>query len=64
MDGANPAGRKQLAGAPEDLINWSASRRRRIEDALEALTDQYVRTTATCPATAVAGQVAGAGSGR
>ncbi|TXR94523.1 hypothetical protein EAO73_35135 [Streptomyces sp. col6] len=33
----------EIAGVPEDLITWSASRRRRIEDALEALTDRYVK---------------------
>lgn len=33
----------EIAGVPEDLINWSASRRQRIEDALEVLTDQYVK---------------------
>ncbi|MEU2026703.1 relaxase domain-containing protein [Streptomyces sp. NPDC016469] len=33
----------EIAGVPEDLINWSASRRRRIEDALEVLTDRYVK---------------------
>ncbi|MFF3489425.1 relaxase domain-containing protein [Streptomyces sp. NPDC002701] len=32
----------EIAAVPEDLINWSASRRQRIEDALEVLTDQYV----------------------
>ncbi len=33
----------EIAGVSEDLINWSASRRQRIEDALEVLTDQYVK---------------------
>lgn len=33
----------EVGGVPEDLINWSASRRQRIEDALEVLTDQYVK---------------------
>ncbi|MFI0233784.1 relaxase domain-containing protein [Streptomyces sp. NPDC017086] len=33
----------EIAGVPEDLIDWSASRRQRIEDALEVLTDQYVK---------------------
>jgi hypothetical protein len=39
--GLRPA--MEIAGVPEDLINWSASRRQRIEDALEVLTDQYVK---------------------
>ncbi|WDM16827.1 relaxase domain-containing protein [Streptomyces lavenduligriseus] len=33
----------EIAAVPEDLINWSASRRQRIEDPLEVLTDQYVK---------------------
>jgi conjugative relaxase-like TrwC/TraI family protein len=33
----------EIAGVSEDLINWSASRRQRIEDALEVLTDRYVK---------------------
>ncbi|MFF9675880.1 relaxase domain-containing protein [Streptomyces eurythermus] len=33
----------EIAAVPEDLINWSASRRQRIKDPLEVLTDQYVK---------------------
>ncbi len=33
----------EIAGVPEDLINWSASRLQGIEDAPEVLTDQYVK---------------------
>ncbi|MFF8696777.1 MobF family relaxase [Streptomyces sp. NPDC015144] len=33
----------EIAGVPEDLINWTGTRRQRIEDALEVLTDQYVK---------------------
>ncbi|MET7645863.1 relaxase domain-containing protein [Streptomyces sp. NPDC005426] len=33
----------EIAGLPEDFINWSASRRHRIEDTLDVLTDQYVK---------------------
>lgn len=40
----------EIAGVPEDLITWSASRRQRIEDALEALTDQYVKDHGHLPA--------------
>ncbi|MFH8371378.1 MobF family relaxase [Streptomyces sp. NPDC018031] len=39
----------EIAGVPEDLINWSASRRQRIEDALEVLTDQYVKNHGHLP---------------
>jgi conjugative relaxase-like TrwC/TraI family protein len=39
----------EIAGVDETLIAWSSSRRQRIEDALESLTDQYVKDHGRLP---------------
>ncbi|MEU3787482.1 MobF family relaxase [Streptomyces sp900129855] len=33
----------EIAGVDQELIDWSSTRRRRIEDVLEGITDQYVK---------------------
>ena len=39
----------EIAGVDQELIDWSSTRRQRIEDALEGITDQYVRDHGRLP---------------
>ncbi|WP_332010698.1 MobF family relaxase [Streptomyces uncialis] len=39
----------EIAGVPAELIEWKSTRRERIEDALEAITDQYVKEYGRLP---------------
>ncbi|MGW5450168.1 relaxase domain-containing protein [Streptomyces asiaticus] len=38
-----------IAGVGQELIDWSSTRRQRIEDALESITDQYVKDHGRLP---------------
>ncbi|WEO92698.1 MobF family relaxase [Streptomyces sp. FXJ1.172] len=39
----------EIAGVDQELIDWSSTRRQRIEDALGGITDQYVKTHGRLP---------------
>lgn len=39
----------EIAGVDQELIDWSATRRRRIEDVLEGITDDYVKKHGRLP---------------
>ncbi|WP_371591282.1 MobF family relaxase [Streptomyces sp. NBC_00513] len=39
----------EIAGVDQELIDWSATRRRRIEDVLEGITDDYIRKHGRLP---------------
>ncbi|MFG2569212.1 MobF family relaxase [Streptomyces sp. NPDC048567] len=39
----------EIAGVSEELIDWSSTRRRRIEDVLEGITDDYVKKHGRLP---------------
>ncbi|GAA1149117.1 MobF family relaxase [Streptomyces javensis] len=39
----------EIAGVGQELIDWSSTRRQRIEDALEGITDQYVKDHGRLP---------------
>ncbi len=39
----------EIAGVDQELIDWSATRRRRIEDVLEGVTDEYVKKHGRLP---------------
>ncbi|MFE8950654.1 MobF family relaxase [Streptomyces sp. NPDC007856] len=39
----------EIAGVDQELIDWSSTRRQRIEDALEGITEQYVKTHGRLP---------------
>ncbi|MFJ1930439.1 MULTISPECIES: MobF family relaxase [unclassified Streptomyces] len=39
----------EVAGVDQDLINWSSTRRRRIENVLEGITDDYVKKHGRLP---------------
>ncbi|POX39434.1 MobF family relaxase [Streptomyces sp. Ru72] len=39
----------EIAGVDHELIDWSSTRRQRIEDALEGITDQYVKDHGRLP---------------
>ncbi|MEU5958823.1 MobF family relaxase [Streptomyces sp. NPDC047525] len=39
----------EIAGVDQDLIDWSSTRRRRIEDVLEGVTDEYIQKHGRLP---------------
>jgi hypothetical protein len=47
MPGLRPV--MEIAGVDQELLDWSSTRRQRIEDALEGITDQYVNKHGRLP---------------
>ncbi|WP_308048544.1 relaxase domain-containing protein [Streptomyces sp. TRM72054] len=39
----------EIAGVDQELIDWSSTRRQRVEDVLEGITDQYVKDHGRLP---------------